>query len=439
MAQFKVGEYVTSKERPYLGKGRIIDEVDFNQYLVKFGGGAQDLFEGSDLVAANACAKNGKFKVNDAVTVWRGKYKGREGRILGIYPTGTGKQLVDMLGHEGRTVVDIEDLSKGFKDGTNSCAKNACAKNYAWSTDPIKLMIQYAKREDYGGIMDFTRPEEAESMGLYPADVVRSVYAKASKYYAGGRNMATPAQQQELVGLLSQLKYKAANACAKNTKFKVGDRVRHLTKYEDLHGTIIDIRDAVDKSGKRYVVRFDKGVRGAFGKPSGLYGDNELSLANSSCGIRSTNAAVNAALNRCAKNAAFKLGDKVRIAGSVMQPSFGKEGRIVKIDNEWGDITIKADDGKTYTAEESVVGKISNALNACARNAFTATPGDVNRMCNEGLQAGKKLLQHVNEWMGAIRDYQRNPNLQDKYAQDEYETTQGLVEGLKDALRAMGW
>ena len=66
-AKFKVGEYVTSKERPYLGKGRITDEVDFNQYIVKFGSGAQDLFEGSDLVAANACAKNGIRSTNAAV------------------------------------------------------------------------------------------------------------------------------------------------------------------------------------------------------------------------------------------------------------------------------------------------------------------------------------------------------------------------------------
>ena len=146
MAQFKEGEYVTSKERPYLGKGRIIDEVDFNQYIVRFDDGDESLFEGSDLVAANACK----------------------------------------------------------------------ARNYAYSTDPIKLMIQYAKKEDYGGITDFTNPGDAEDMGLYPADLVKRIYAKAMKYYAGGRNMATPAQQHELVGLISQLKYKAANACAKN-------------------------------------------------------------------------------------------------------------------------------------------------------------------------------------------------------------------------------
>lgn len=86
---------------------------------------------------------------------------------------------------------------------------------------------------------------------------------------------------------------------------------------------------------------------------------------------------------------------------------------------------------------------VANAMaaNACgtARNAFSVTQGDVNRMCNEGLQAGKKLIQHINEWMAAIRDYQRNPNLQDKNAEDEYEGTKGLVYGFKEALRAMGW
>jgi ribosomal protein L24 len=163
---FKVGEYVTSKERPYLGKGRITDEVDFNQYIVKFGSGAQDLFEGSDLVAANGCAKNAKFKVNDAVTVWRGKYKGREGRILGIYPTGTGKQLVDMLGHEGRTVVDIEDLSKGFKDGTNSCAKNGKLRS---AEDKLgnKIVVGDMVKLDGGKKGKVVSIEEYEGEGPY--------------------------------------------------------------------------------------------------------------------------------------------------------------------------------------------------------------------------------------------------------------------------------
>lgn len=67
MAQFKIGEYVTSKERPELGKGRITDEVDFNQYIVRFDDGDESLFEGSDLVAANACAKNGIRSTNAAV------------------------------------------------------------------------------------------------------------------------------------------------------------------------------------------------------------------------------------------------------------------------------------------------------------------------------------------------------------------------------------
>ena len=66
-----------------------------------------------------------KFKIDDAVTVWRGKYKGREGRILAIDPNATDKDLAVILGHEGQTVVEVGDLSKHFKDGTNSCARNA--------------------------------------------------------------------------------------------------------------------------------------------------------------------------------------------------------------------------------------------------------------------------------------------------------------------------
>ena len=224
-ASFKKGEYVTSKGSPQLGKGKIIDEVDYNQYIVRFDDGDESLFEGSDLVAANACK----------------------------------------------------------------------ARNYAYSTDPIKLMIQYAKKEDYGGITDFTNPEEAEEMGLYPADLVKRIYAKAMKYYAGGRNMATPAQQQELVGLLSQLKYKAANSCAKNANLKVGDRVKH-SEYKT-KGTVFEILPEGDIG-----VEWDNGGQAYYGRFH--YPISMIQPSANSCGVRSTNAAVNAALNSaCARNA----------------------------------------------------------------------------------------------------------------------------------------
>lgn len=79
--------------------------------------------------------------------------------------------------------------------------------------------------------------------------------------------------------------------------------------------------------------------------------------------------------------------------------------------------------------------------NSCdtARNAFTATPGDVSRLCDKGLRAGKQLVQVAKQWMAELEQYKRNPNLTDKYAQDEYEIKEGLVDGLSEALRAMGY
>lgn len=148
----------------------------------------------------------------------------------------------------------------------------------------------------------------------------------------------------------------------------------------------------------------------------------------------------------CARNAEFKVGDKVKywvfdkkVTGTI-KAIRGDKAEVVAVGDKTG-ITYPI---KDLVAANSVCSRnavVANALNACgtARNAFTATQGDVNRLCNEGLQAGKKLVQHVNEWMATIRDYQRNPNLQDKYAEDEYKGTQGLVKGFKDALRAMGW
>lgn len=152
-----------------------------------------------------------KFKVGDRVRVER-EGKDSLAKVVALYP----KTVIRFDSDGAEFQIDGSELrlanSRACRS-TNPVVANAlAARNYAYSHDPVKLMIQYAKKEDYGGIMDFTRPEEAESMGLYPADVVRSVYAKASKYYAGGRNMATPAQTQELVGLISRLRIKGINA-----------------------------------------------------------------------------------------------------------------------------------------------------------------------------------------------------------------------------------
>jgi hypothetical protein len=147
--------------------------------------------------------------------------------------------------------------------------------------------------------------------------------------------------------------------------------------------------------------------------------------------------------------AKFKVGDKVELLanpyagiGNVVEVT--PVGTIKAVFPERSGDTVNVfleRDLRLANSCRSTNAVGAKALNACgtARNAFSVTQGDVNRMCNEGLQAGKKLIQHINEWMAAIRDYQRNPNLQDKNAEDEYEGTKGLVYGFKDALRAMGW
>jgi hypothetical protein len=170
--------------------------------------------------------KDGTYRVDSGFANERELYPGRVAKeaegVTGMRDIGGGRfstphfpnKWFDLNGRVGSNSRACNSVRS--RNAVVAKALNACAKNYAYSHDPIKLMIQYAKKEDYGGIMDITNPAEADSMGLYPADLVRRIYAKASKYYAGGRNMATPAQTQELVGLISGQRIKALNACARN-------------------------------------------------------------------------------------------------------------------------------------------------------------------------------------------------------------------------------
>lgn len=158
MAQFKIGEYVTSKERPYLGKGKIIDEVDYNQYIVRFDDGDESLFEGSDLVAANACAKNGIRSTNAAVNAAlnacarNARYSastplksidyqledlyGSHAKLGDLVQEYKAKRYVEYVDRAADTaardkVYDALEALTGIKckwsvNSANSCAKNAC-------------------------------------------------------------------------------------------------------------------------------------------------------------------------------------------------------------------------------------------------------------------------------------------------------------------------
>ena len=239
MAKFKVGDVVSVKreaaemiDNPALARkrGRVTKVLPGGYYEVDGELGATGLeLSDAELTLANSRAANAKFKVGDRVIIKEWARQKTAGYGRGTIIKKVGAQFLvrpDEQSHakyyvptyawnEDDLVAANARACNGVRSRNAVVAKalNACARNYAYSTDVIKLLAQYAKKEDYGGIMDMTRPEDAEDIGLYPAELVRRIYAKASKYYAGGRNMATPAQTQELVGLISQLKYKSANAC----------------------------------------------------------------------------------------------------------------------------------------------------------------------------------------------------------------------------------
>lgn len=210
-------------------------------------------------------------------------------------------------------------------------------------------------------------------------------------------------------------------------KFKVGDKVAYYGKEPAIYRQRGTVSDVSQIRGETFVtVDLDNGEE--WGAP-----EKDWTFMNS-----------------CARNA-IKVGDTVTYKLDAPGNKGKKyivleEGRtgyvwLADMDGRGNGMEVKRADLVAANSCRSTNAIVAKALNACgtARNAFSVTQGDVNRMCNEGLQAGKKLIQHINEWMATIRDYQRNPNLQDKYAEDEYEGTKGLVDGFKEALRAMGW
>ena len=120
-ASFKKGEYVTSKGSPHLGKGKIIDEVDYNQYIVRFDDGDESLFEGSDLVAAHACAKNAKFKVGDRV---KDKH-GNRGIVIGIQDDDAGPFGPPPSKYGAILRIKTDDGKTGYLDEANAILANS--------------------------------------------------------------------------------------------------------------------------------------------------------------------------------------------------------------------------------------------------------------------------------------------------------------------------
>lgn len=119
--------------------------------------------------------------------------------------------------------------------------------------------------------------------------------------------------------------------------------------------------------------------------------------------------AENAAEARNAKDSAatdakFKIGDRVRLAGTA-SPALGKTGVVVKVDGEWGDVTVKTDEGKTYQYEASAVQKVANSRAADASGTDAKfQKGDIVKINPSSLLMtlyGPKRL----EWRGRVVGY----------------------------------
>lgn len=251
MAQFKEGEYVTSKERPELGKGRITDEVDYNQYIVRFDDGDESLFEGSDLVAANACAKNAKFKVGDWVKI---KHSGAKAYITKI----EGDQVVAKVpgGYNNEKYYDLEMIepttsplrssNAAVQDALNSaCARNAAppktidlsAGNWEATlmprTDYLLLEKGDIRTKDYtaleGTVEEVTRKVYSSVKGVMGKDLAdaKAIVAKAKaemvKYEKDERSHGRGTNSG--VRSSNAAVYEALNGCAKNACAKNADKL----------------------------------------------------------------------------------------------------------------------------------------------------------------------------------------------------------------------
>ena len=148
MAKFKVGDYAKSKERAYLDKGRIVDELEGNEYVVKFAKGVEDIFEERDLVAANSLSRNAKFKVGDKVKYW----------VFDKKVTGTIKAIrgdkaeVVAVGDKTGITYPIKDLvaanSVCSRNAVVAKALNACARNASASPALRKAYDEWKKAEE---------------------------------------------------------------------------------------------------------------------------------------------------------------------------------------------------------------------------------------------------------------------------------------------------
>lgn len=140
------------------------------------------------------------------------------------------------------------------------------------------------------------------------------------------------------MSLIIARNFKRANALdsiASDAQFKVGDRVKVDAKYSsNVNGGVGIVSDI--KNGD-VVVEFT-----GHGK------------------VRVPALYVQSADSSFAADAQFKVGDRVRLAGTV-SPALGKTGVVVKVDREWGDVTVKTDNGKTYQFEASAVQKVADS------------------------------------------------------------------------------
>ena len=169
-AKFKVGDKIISKSRRYMGAAKIIDETD-DEYIVKFDGGARDMLDKDDVVAANSC--------------------------------------------RSRNAVVAKALNA-----------TRVARNGSIMFELAKKYIE--KNDDFGGVIDILSQDE-NLMPFYDPSLWAGAMAKAKRYYDAG-NKATPKQKKELVSMIAHLianSRASSNAC--RTARNAGDR----DMYED--------------------------------------------------------------------------------------------------------------------------------------------------------------------------------------------------------------